>query len=252
MSTPQAAAPGERPVARLLVVEDDERMLDFLRRAFESKGYAVQAAVDGAQALRLGLSDDFDLVVLDVMIPSPDGLEVLQSWRRAGRTMPVLLLTARDALMFRVDGLDRGADDYLTKPFAVVELFARAERLLARPGRLRPTVLRCGDLTLDPATQTVRRGETQVSLSPKEFALLHEFMRKPDRVLSRTDLLDHVWDFSYDGDSNVIDVYVGYLRDKVDRPFGTETIETVRGVGYRLHCSSPDHPKTFPTAEGER
>jgi two-component system, OmpR family, response regulator len=251
MTTPRAVPPGERPAARLLVVEDDERMLDFLRRAFDSRGYAVQAAADGPRALELGLVDDFDLVVLDVMIPSPDGLEVLRSWRRAGRTMPVLLLTARDAVTSRVEGLDGGADDYLTKPFAVVELFARVDRLLERPSRLRPTLLRCGDLTLDPATHTVRRGEMPVHLSPKEYALLHEFMRKPGRVLSRTDLLDHVWDFSYDGDSNVIDVYVGYLRDKVDRPFGTQTIETVRGVGYRLHCDSPAGPNGRPSAGDE-
>jgi two-component system OmpR family response regulator len=251
MTTPRAAGPGDHPAARLLVVEDDERMLDFLRRAFDSRGYAVQTTVDGAQALQLGLVDDFDLVVLDVMIPSPDGLEVLRSWRRAGRTMPVLLLTARDAVASRVDGLDRGADDYLTKPFAVVELFARVERLLERPSRLRPTLLRCGDLTLDPATRTVHRGEVPVHLSPKEFALLHEFMRKPGRVLSRIDLLDHVWDFSYDGDSNVVDVYVGYLRDKVDRPFGTRTIETVRGVGYRLHGDPPVDRDGGPSAGNE-
>lgn len=251
MTTSQAASAGDRPAARLLVVEDDERMLDLLRRAFDSRGYAVQLAVDGSRALQLGLVDDFDLVVLDVMIPSPHGLEVLRSWRRAGRTMPVLLLTARDAVTSRVEGLDGGADDYLTKPFAVVELFARVERLLERPSRLRPTLLRCGDLTLDPATQTVRRGEVPVHLSPKEYALLHEFMRKPGRVLSRTELLDHVWDFSYDGDSNVIDVYVGYLRDKVDRPFGTRTIETVRGVGYRLHCDPPLDPNGRQSAGDE-
>lgn len=226
-------------------------MLEFLRRAFSSRGYAVQAAVDGPRALELGLVDDFDLVVLDVMIPSPDGLEVLRAWRRAGRSMPVLLLTARDAVPSRIEGLDGGADDYLTKPFAVVELFARVERLLERPGRLRPTLLRCGDLTLEPATRAVCRGEVPVRLSPKEYALLLEFMRKPGRVLRRTDLLDHVWDLSYDGDSNVIDVYVGYLRDKVDRPFGTQTIETVRGVGYRLHCDPPLDPSAAAPAGDE-
>ncbi len=226
-------------------------MLEFLRRAFGSRGYAVEAAADGPRALELGLVDDFDLVVLDVMIPPPDGLDVLRAWRRAGRSMPVLLLTARDAVPSRIEGLDGGADDYLTKPFAVVELFARVERLLERPGRLRPTLLRCGDLTLEPATRAVRRGEVPVQLSPKEYALLHEFMRRPGRVLSRSDLLDHVWDLSYDGDSNVIDVYVGYLRDKVDRPFGTQTIETVRGVGYRLHCDPPPAPSAVALAGDE-
>jgi two-component system OmpR family response regulator len=224
----------ERSASRLLVVEDDDRMLDLLRRALESRGFAVDVAADGVRALRLGLDADYDLVVLDVMIPPPDGFEVLRSWRDAGRTMPVLLLTARDAVASRVQGLDRGADDYVTKPFAVAELFARVDRLLVRPSRLHPAVLKCGDLTLDPATRAVHRGEVPVHLSLKEFALLHELMRKPGQVLSRGHLLDHLWDFSYEGDSNVVDVYIGYLRDKVDRPFGAQSIETVRGVGYRL------------------
>jgi two-component system OmpR family response regulator len=225
-----------RPAAKLLVVEDDVRMLDFLERALGGQGYMVQGAADGPQALRKGLDEDYDAVVLDVMIPSPDGIEVLRSWRAAGRNVPVLLLTARDAVTDRVEGLDAGADDYLTKPFSVVELFARVDRLLQRPAKLRATVLVCGDLTLDPAGHTVTRGEVPIGLSAKEFALLHELMRTPGHVLSRTHLLEHVWDFSYDGDSNVIDVYIGYLRDKIDRPFGQHSIETVRGVGYRIRA----------------
>jgi two-component system OmpR family response regulator len=220
--------------ARLLVVEDDERMSDLLQRALVGRGYAVDHVADGRSAERAGLQNDYDAVVLDVMIPPPDGIAVLRSWRAAQRTVPVLLLTARDALDSRVSGLDAGADDYLTKPFALAELFARLQRLLERPTGLRPTVLRVGDLNLDPTSHRARRGHVDVALSTREFALLHELMRYPGRVLARTDLLDHVWGSSYDGDSNVVDVYVGYLRDKIDRPFGTDSIETVRGVGYRL------------------
>ncbi len=232
MMTSRVADPSH-PVT-ILVVEDHRRMLDLLRRALEGCGYRVATAADGPRALTTGLEDDYDAVVLDVMIPPPDGIKVLESWRAAGRTMPVLLLTARDAVASRVEGLDAGADDYLTKPFAVVELLARVERLLARPPALRPTVLQCGDLSLDSADRTVARGPSAIRLSAKEFALLHELMRHPGQVLTRTHLLEHVWDSSYDGDSNVIDVYIGYLRGKIDRPFGLHSIETVHGVGYRL------------------
>jgi two-component system OmpR family response regulator len=226
--------------AKLLVVEDDPRMLDLLDRALRSQGYAVDLATEGAEALSAGLERDYDAVVLDVMIPPPDGIEVLRSWREASLAVPVLVLTARDAVTDRVAGLDAGADDYLTKPFAVAELFARVHRLLDRPPVLRPTVLRCGDLRLDPVRRTVVRDGAPITLSAKEFALLHELMRSPGRVLSRSHLLDHVWDTSYDGDSNVIDVYMGYLRDKVDRPFGRRSIETVRGVGYRIRPSTDE------------
>jgi two-component system OmpR family response regulator len=226
---------------RILVVEDDPRMLDFLRRALESRGYDVHPVADGRQALEKGLEQEYNAVVLDVMIPAPDGIQVLQSWRTAGRTMPVLLLTARDAVASRVEGLDAGADDYLTKPFEVVELFARVARLLERPALIRPTVLECGELSLDPANHTVTRGGNAIPLSAKEFALLHELMRHPGQVLTRSHLLEHVWDYSYDGDSNVIDVYIGYLRAKIDRPFGGHSIETVHGVGYRLSATPADH-----------
>jgi two-component system, OmpR family, response regulator len=242
-----AAKPSPREVT-ILVVEDDVRMLDFLERALASRGYGVHTATDGSEALRKGLYADPDAVVLDVMIPAPDGIEVLRTWRNAGRAMPVLLLTARDAIESRVAGLDAGADDYLTKPFAVVELFARVERLLERPRSLRPTVLRTDDLLLDPSRHAVSRGDVAIPLSTKEFALLQELMRYPGKVLTRSELVEHVWDYSYDGDSNVVDVYIGYLRDKVDRPFGQHSIETVRGVGYRLRqqtvsASSGDGPE---------
>jgi two-component system OmpR family response regulator len=168
------------------------------------------------------------------MIPPPDGFEVCRRMRDQGRWMPVLILTARDAVADRVDGLDSGADDYLTKPFALEELFARLRALIRRAPLERPAVLRVGDLTLDPCTRSVRRGDTGIRLSPKEFELLRELMRRPGEVLSRTHLIDHVWDFAYDGGSNIVDVYVRYLRDKIDRPFGRDTIQTVRGAGYRI------------------
>ena len=225
---------GPVSTARILAVEDNERMLDLLDRALRSRGYEVDLAADGPDAERAGLEHEYDAVVLDVMIPPPDGIEVLRRWRAAGRMMPVLVLTARDAVDDRVTGLDSGADDYLTKPFALAELLARVQRLLDRPPLLRPTVLRIGDLTLDPTHRRVVRAGTEIDLSAKEFALLQELMRQPGKVLSRIYLLDHLWDSDYDGDSNVVDVYIGYLRDKIDRPFGRDGIETVRGVGYRL------------------
>jgi two-component system, OmpR family, response regulator len=178
----------------------------------------------------------YDAVVLDAMIPAPDGFEVCRRWRDAGRWMPVLMLTARDAIDDRVRGLDVGADDYLTKPFAFGELYARLRALLRRGSQERPTVLTAGDLTFDPATKVVRRGDTVVSLSAKELALLEYFMRNAGVVLSRADLIDHVWDFAYDGTSNVVDVYVRYLREKLDRPFHRHAFETVRGSGYRLRA----------------
>jgi two-component system OmpR family response regulator len=219
---------------RLLVVEDDPGMAALLIRSLQREGYAVDAAVNGAEALWNALENDYDAVVLDAMIPAPDGFEVCRRMRAEGRWAPVLMLTARDAVPDRVRGLDSGADDYLTKPFALAELFARVRSLTRRGPLERPVVLQVGDLTLDPVSRIVRRGEAEVALSPKEFALLQELMRRPGEALSRTYLIDHVWDFAYDGGSNVVDVYIRYLRDKVDRPFGRDTIHTVRGAGYRL------------------
>ena len=168
------------------------------------------------------------------MLPAPDGFEVCRQMRVEGRWAPVLMLTARDTVPDRVRGLDAGADDYLTKPFALAELFARLRALTRRDPLERPVTLTVGDLTLDPVTRVVRRGDTTITLSPKEFALLQELMRHPGEVLTRSHLIDHVWDFAYDGGSNVVDVYVRYLREKVDRPFGRDTIRTVRGAGYRI------------------
>jgi two-component system OmpR family response regulator len=222
---------------RVLVVEDEAKMASLLRRALEREGYAVDVAGTGEDALWLGTENDYDAVVLDVMLPPPDGFEVCRTLRTRGRWAPVLLLTARDAVEDRVAGLDAGADDYLAKPFSFAELYARLRALTRRGARERPATLTVGDLVLDPAAHLVCRDGRPVELSPKEFALLELFMRHPGEVLTRTQMLEHVWDFAYDGRSNVVDVYVRYLREKVDRPFGRESIETVRGVGYRLRAA---------------
>jgi two-component system OmpR family response regulator len=219
---------------RLLVVEDEVRVAGVLRRALEREGYAVDVAPDGVEAIWYGREHDYDAIVLDVMIPPPDGFEVVRQLRGSDRWAPVLLLTARDQVTDRVIGLDAGADDYLTKPFAVSELAARVRALTRRAMPARPSVLRVHDLTLDPATHRVQRGNQEISLSPKEYALLLELMRHPGQPLTRSHLIEHVWDFAFDASSNVIDVYIGYLRDKLDRPFDAHSIETIRGVGYRI------------------
>lgn len=209
-------------------------MAGLLRRGLEHEGYAVDVVSTGDDALWAAQELAVDAIVLDAMIPAPDGFEVCRRLRRAGRWMPVLILTARDSVADRVAGLDAGADDYLVKPFAFDELFARLRALVRRDPGERPAVLEIGDLELDPASKVVMRGSVEVDLSAKELALLELFMRHSDEVLSRTQILDHVWDFAYSGTSNVVDVYVRYLREKVDRPFGRTSIETVRGHGYRL------------------
>jgi two-component system, OmpR family, response regulator len=219
---------------RVLLVEDEVKMAGLVKRGLEREGYAVDVAVDGDEALWAAREQDYDAIVLDAMIPGPDGFAVCRTLRTEGRWAPVIMLTARDGVGDRVQGLDAGADDYLTKPFAFSELFARLRSLTRRGVRERPVTLTVGDLSLDPVTHTVRRGETDVVLSTKEFSLLEFFMLHPGEVLRRQTILEHVWDFAYDGVSNVVDVYVRYLREKIDRPFGIETIETVRGVGYRL------------------
>lgn len=211
-------------------------MASVLKRGLEREGYAVDLARTGEEAVWAGVELPYDAVVLDTMIPAPDGFAVCRQLRESNRWMPVIMLTARDAVEDRVRGLDSGADDYLPKPFAFAELFARLRALLRRDARERPLVLDAGDLHLDPATRTVIRGEAEVPLSAKEFALLELLLRHKGTVLSRTEILDHVWDFAYDGTSNVVDVYIRYLRDKVDRPFDRQAIETVRGSGYRLRA----------------
>ncbi len=226
-------------MVRVLVVEDEPRMSTLLARGFREEGYAVDVAHDGTDGLWLASENDYDVVVLDVLLPGLDGLEVCRRLRTADRWAPVLLLTARDEIPDRVRGLDAGADDYLTKPFSFAELAARVRALVRRPGAARPAVLEVDDLRVDPATHRAWRGEQEIALSPKEMALLEILMRHPGEVVTRTRALDHVWDFAYDGASNVVDQYIGYLRKKVDRPFGRSDIETVRGVGYRLRAPSP-------------
>jgi two-component system OmpR family response regulator len=221
---------------RILVAEDEVKLAALLRRGLVEEAHAVDVAVTGEDALARAHATEYDAIVLDLMLPGIDGLEVCRRLRADGVWSPVLMLTARDALEDRIGGLDAGADDYLTKPFAFAELLARLRAVARRAAPERPAVIAVGDLTLDPATHSVRRGNTEIELSPKEFALLETFMRQPNRVLSRFELLEHAWDYDYDNRSNVIDVYVRYLREKVDRPFGRTSLETVRGAGYRLRA----------------
>ena len=224
---------------RVLVVEDEIKMASLIRRGLRSEGLAADVAIKGEDALWMAGSTEYDAIVLDVMLPGIDGFETCRRLRQAGVWAPVLMLTARDAVDDRVAGLDGGADDYLTKPFSFAELLARL-RALARRGPVeRPAVLEVGDLRLDPAARRVWRGDNEVSLSAKEFQLLETFMRHPGEVLSRYQLLEHAWDYDYENRSNIVDVYVRYLRDKIDRPFGLSTLETVRGAGYRLDDRVP-------------
>ena len=225
---------------RILVVEDDVKMAGLLRRGLGEEGYAVDLAGSGTDGLWAATENPYDAIVLDLMLPDIGGLDVCRELRTRGRWMPVLMLTARDAVHDRVAGLDAGADDYLSKPFAFSELFARLRALVRRGPSERPPILRVGDLVLDPAARSVVRNATRLDLSAKEFAVLELFMRHPGEVLSRSRILEHAWDFAYDGDSNVVDVYVRYIREKIDRPFGLRTIETVRGSGYRLRAEGVD------------
>jgi two-component system, OmpR family, response regulator len=213
-------------------------MANLLQRGLGEEGYAVDLAPDGLEGLWMASENDYAAVVLDVMLPGIDGFEVCRRMREAERWSPVLMLTAVDQVEDRVRGLDAGADDYLTKPFSFVELTARLRALVRRGGQRRPTVLRVRDLRLDPARHRAWRGDEELDLTPKEFALLELFMRHQGEVLSRTRILEHIWDFAYDGTSNVVDQYVAYLRRKVDRPFGQSDLETVRGAGYRLRSGS--------------
>ena len=219
---------------RVLVVEDEVKMAGLLRRGLVEEGHAADVAPSGDDALWMAAAVEYDAVVLDGMLPGIDGIEVCRRLREQGVWAPVLMLTARDGVQDRVAGLDAGADDYLAKPFSFAELLARLRALARRGTTERPAVLEVGDLRLDPASRQVWRGDVEVPLSAKEFALLETFMRRPGQVLSRYQLLEHAWDYAYENRSNVVDVYVRYLRDKVDRPFGRDSLETVRGVGYRL------------------
>ena len=223
---------------RVLIVEDEVKMARALRRGLEQEGYAVDTAADGEEGVFQGTENPYDVIVLDVMLPGLDGFEVCRRLREAGRWTPVLMLTARDGVADRIAGLDVGADDYLVKPFSFGELLARLRALLRRSPVERPSVLVAGDVVLDPATRTVTRAGQPVELSVREFGLLEFLMRRAGEVVSRSSILEHCWDVNYDGFSNVVDVYVRYLRKKLEQPFGRPLIRTVRGVGYALDPAS--------------
>jgi two-component system OmpR family response regulator len=220
-----------------LIVEDELRMASLIRRGLIKEGLAVDVTSTGEDALWMAQATDYDAIVLDVMLPGISGFETCKRLRTDDVWAPVLMLTARDSVEDRVAGLDTGADDYLVKPFAFAELLARLRALVRRGELERPSVLEVDDLRLDPATRRVWRGPTEIPLSAKEFAVLETFMRRPDEVLTRDHLLEHAWDFAYENRSNVVDVYVRHLRNKIDEPFGRTSLETVRGAGYRLRAN---------------
>ena len=221
---------------RVLIVEDEVRMAALIRRGLLREGLAADVATTGEEALPAAAAHAYDVILLDVMLPGIDGFETCRRLRASGVWTPVLMVTARDSVEDRVAGLDTGADDYLVKPFSFAELLARLRALVRRGEPERPNVLTVGTLWLDPAARVARRGDAELELSAKEFALLEVFMRRPGQVLSRYDLLENAWDFAYENRSNIVDVYLRRLRAKVDEPFAVRSLETVRGVGYRLRA----------------
>lgn len=219
---------------RVLLVEDEVRLAETVRRGLVAEGFVVDVVHDGVDGLLTAQTNDYDVVVLDIMLPGMNGYDVCRKLREAGIWTPVLMLTAKDGEYDQVDAFDLGADDYLTKPFSFVVLVARLRSLVRRTAAERPAVLVAGDLSLNPATRSVSRGSVDISLTPREFGLLHFLMRHRGDVVSKTEILESVWDLNYDGDENVVEVYVGYLRRKIDQPFDRRAIETLRGAGYRL------------------
>jgi two-component system OmpR family response regulator len=224
---------------RVLIVEDDLKMASLIRRGLQEEGLAADVAVKGEDAIWMAGSIEYNAIILDVLLPGINGFETCKRLRADGVWTPVIMLTARDGVEDRVAGLDGGADDYLIKPFSFAELLARLRALARREVIQRPPVITVGELRLDPATRQIWRDDTEIFLSAKEFAILEMFMRRPGQVLSRYQLLEQVWDYDYENRSNIVDVYVRYLREKVDRPFGKRSIETVRGAGYRLREQAP-------------
>ena len=219
---------------RVLLVEDEVRLAENVRRGLSAEGFVVDVVHNGTDGLFNAEVNSYDVVVLDIMLPGLNGYEVCRRMRASGVWTPVLMLTAKDGEYDQTDAFDLGADDYLTKPFSFLVLVARLRALIRRGAPVRPAVLAAGDLTLDPATRTVRRAEVEIALTPREFGLLHFLMRHRGDVVSKSDILESVWDANYEGDDNVVEVYVGYLRRKIDQPFGRHAIETIRGAGYRL------------------
>ena len=218
----------------MLVVEDEVRLAEALRTGLQAEGFAADVANDGEEGLHLAVERGYDAIVLDVMLPKLNGYRVCQRLRAAGNWVPVLMLSAKDGEYDQAEGLDVGADDYMVKPFSYVVLVARLRALIRRGRPERPALLLAGDLRLDPARHEVSRGESPIDLTPREFALLEYLLRRRDEVVAKQDILEHVWDAHYDGDPNVVEVYVGYLRRKIDAPFGRRSLQTVRGAGYRL------------------
>jgi two-component system OmpR family response regulator len=219
---------------RLLVVEDEQRLAAGLRKGLEAEGFAVDVVHNGTDGIWMARENPFDAIVLDVMLPGANGYQVCRTLRSEGNWTPILMLTAKDGVWDEVEGLDTGADDYLTKPFSYAVLIARLRALRRRGAPARPTELATGDLRLDPATRRVWLRDEQIELTRREFAVLEYLLHHPDEVLSKRDILDHVWDFDFDGDPNIVEVYVRRLRTKLHRPGGDALIETVRGAGYRL------------------
>ncbi|MEI7818994.1 MAG: response regulator transcription factor [bacterium] len=222
---------------KLLVIEDEHKIANALKRGLEQERYSVEVAYDGAAGLSAAEADEYDVIILDRMLPELDGLEICRRLRSAGDHTPILMLTAKDMVRDRVAGLDAGADDYLVKPFAFEELLARIRALLRRPTESQGTVLTVGDLTMDPVNFEVSRGGTPIVLSAKEFSLLEYLMRNAGQVLNKDRIIDHVWEYDADILPNTVEVYMGYLRKKVDRPFGTNYIKTQRGFGYKLSAT---------------
>jgi heavy metal response regulator len=217
---------------RILVIEDEKKVASFLKKGLEEEHYAVDTAFDGEEGLALAQINEYDLIILDIMLPKLDGMEVLRRIRGNGSSVPILMLTAKDSTEDIINGLDSGSDDYLTKPFSFAELLARVRALLRRRMKEKTDILRVGDLSLSTSTHQVERGGGKIELTAKEYALLEYFMRNPNRVLTRTLIAEHVWDLHFDPSTNVVDVYVNYLRKKIDWGFKTKLIHTVRGSGY--------------------
>jgi two-component system OmpR family response regulator len=229
-----SCTPEDELTMRVLVVEDEVRLAETVRRGLAAEGFNVDVVYDGEEGLWAAKENAYDAVLLDIMLPKLNGYKVCRELRAAGVWTPVLMLTAKDGEYDQADAFDLGADDYLTKPFSFVVLIARLRAIIRRGAPERPTVLVAGDLGLDPAPRRVSRGDQEIELTPREFGLLEFLMRHRGDVVSKTEILQNVWDAHYDGDPNVVEVYVGYLRRKIDTPYGRKAIETVRGIGYRL------------------